>query len=119
MKGIGITAVILVFAVLMVAAGMSGNRILFISGPKSAAITLGVIGFFLCMLSVGKFVTTAPFHPLTILGYLLGTLALLVLLTQIFQWKLPFIYEPKTALNVLAACIILKTLIGRFSNFLK
>lgn len=119
MKSIGIAAAIIVFTVLMMAVGISGNRILFISGPRSASITLGVIGFFLCMISVGKFVTAAPFHPLTILGYFLGTLALLTLLTQIFRWKLPFIYEPKTALYILAACIILKTVIGRFSNLLK
>ena len=119
MKGLGIAAVTVVITVLVVAAGLSGARFLFISGPKSAAITLGTVGFFLCMISVGKFVTAAPFHPLTILGYLIGTLALLAFLTQIFGWKLPFIYEPTLALYVIAACIILKTAIARFGDLIK
>jgi hypothetical protein len=119
MKAIPVAIVTIVIAVLLVIAGNSGNRYWFINGPRSAAITLGAIGFFLCMISVGKFITAAPAHPLSILGYLLGTIALLAWLTQIFQWKLPYIAEPKTALFVLAACIIIKTIIGRFSGLLK
>lgn len=37
------------------------------------------------MISVGKFVTAAPAHPLTILGYLFGSVALLAFLAQIFR----------------------------------
>ncbi len=82
-------------------------------GPRSAAITLGVIGMAFCTISVGRFINAAPAHPLTILGYLIGAAALLALLTQIFQWKLPVVSEPVSALWVIAICASLKTVIGR------
>jgi hypothetical protein len=119
MKGISISIAIIVFSVLLVFAGLSGKQILFINGPRSATITLGAVGFFLCMLAVGKFVSKAPFHPLTIIGYILGAIALPTLLTQIFQWKIPFIGDAKTALYVLAACMIIKSVIGCFAKFLR
>lgn len=119
MREIGIAIGTLSITALIVLAGTSGNGILFINGPRSAVITLGAVGMIFCTISIGKFVTAAPAHPLTLLGYLLGTLALLILLGQIFQWKLPVIHEPKTALYIMAVCILLKTVIGRFSHFLR
>ena len=113
MQGILIAIFTLAVTGLIVYAGLSGKKIWFVDGPRSAAITLGAIGMAFCTISVGKFITGAPAHPLTILGYLIGTVALLAFLGQIFQWKLPIVSEPASALWVIAGCVLVKTIIGR------
>lgn len=90
------------------------NQDLFLAGPRAAAITLGIIGLLLCMLGAGKFISAAPAHPLSILGYLLGTVAAIAVLSQIFKWELPWVGDPRTALIVLAVCMIAKSFIARF-----
>jgi hypothetical protein len=118
MKGIGILAAEWVVTGLIVFAGLSGKQILFINGPRSAAITLGAIGFAMCMVmpTIGKFISNAPAHPLTIMGYIFGVIALLTTAAQVFQWNIPLIYDPKTALFIIAGCIVIKSIIGRFAH---
>lgn len=120
MKGIGVLVAECLITVLIVCAGLSGKQILFISGTRSAAITLGSIGFAMCtiMPTIGKFISTAPAHPLTIIGYILGTIALLATITQIFNWNIPMIHNPKIALFTIAGCIVIKAIIGRLAPFL-
>lgn len=107
----------IVVAGLMVALGLSGIRILFLQGPRSAAIALGIIGMLLCTISVGKFISAAPAHPLSILGYIIGSVAMLTFLAQVFAWKLPVIGDPKTALVVLALAMVAKSVIARFLHY--
>lgn len=113
MLGIFIAIFTLAVTGLIVYAGLSGKQIWFVNGPKSAAITLGAVGMAFCTISVGRFITAAPAHPLTILGYLIGAVALLAFLAQVFQWKLPVVTEPTAALWVIAVCIVAKTVIAR------
>lgn len=117
MKGIGILLAEWFITSLIVYAGLSGKQILFINGPRSAVITLGAIGFTMCMImpTIGKFISNAPAHPLTIMGYIFGTIALLTTAIQIFKWKIPLLYDPKIALFVVAGCIVIKSIIGRFA----
>ena len=117
MKGVGILAAEWLITGLIVYAGRSGKQILFINGSRSAVITLGAIGFAICMImpTIGKFISHAPAHPLTIMGYIFGTIALLTTATQIFKWKIPILYDPKIALFVVAGCIVIKSIIGRFT----
>lgn len=117
MKEIGTLAAEWLITGLIVYAGLSDKQILFIKGPRSAVITLGTIGFAMCMImpTIGKFISNAPAHPLTIMGYTFGGIALLTTIVQIFKWNIPFINDPKTALFVIAGCIIIKSIIGRFA----
>ncbi len=117
MKGIGILAAEWFVTGLIVYAGLSGKQILFINGPRSAVITLGAIGFAMCMImpTIGKFISNAPAHPLTSMGYIFGTIALLTTATQLFKWKIPILYDPKIALFVAAGCIVIKSVIGIFA----
>lgn len=117
MKGIGILLAEWFITSLIVYAGLSGKQILFINGPRAAVITLGAIGFAMCMImpTIGKFISNAPAHPLTIMGYIFGTIALLTTATQIFKWKIPILYDPKIVLFVVAGCIVIKSIIGRFA----
>ncbi|MCC0673112.1 hypothetical protein IC216_14045 [Clostridioides sp. ES-S-0145-01] len=117
MKGIGILIAEWFITGLIVYAGLSGKQILFINGSRSAVIILGVIGFAICMImpTIGKLISSSPAHPLTIMGYIFGTIALLTTMTQIFKWNIPIIYDPKTALFVVAGCIVIKSIIARFA----
>lgn len=118
MKGIGVLAAECFTTGLIVYLGLSGKQIVFINGPRSAVITLGTIGFALCMImpTIGKFIRNAPTHPLTIMGYIFGMIALLATVTQLFKWKIPLLYDPKISLFVVAGCIVIKSIIGRFAS---
>lgn len=115
MKGTGILVAEWLITSLIVYAGLSGKQIVFINGPRTAVITLGAIGFAMCtiMPTIGIFIKNAPAHPLTITGYLIGSLALLTTATQLFRWKIPLLYDPKISLFVVAGCIVIKSIIGR------
>ena len=117
MKGTGILAAEWLITGLIVYAGLSGKQILFLNGPRSAGIALGIIGFAMCMImpTIGKFISTAPAHLLTIMGYIFGAIALLTAVAQLFKWGIPIIYDPKNALFVVAGCIVIKSTIGRFA----
>lgn len=117
MSGIGVLIAEWFITSLIVYAGLSGKQILFINGPRTAVITLGVIGFAMCMImpTIGKFISNAPAHPLTIMGYIFGAIALLTTVVQIFKWNIPVIHDPKIALFVVASCIIIKSIIGRLA----
>lgn len=118
-SSIWITILVAVVTGLIVWAGISGKQIWFINGPRAAVITLGAIGMAFCAISVGKFITGGPAHPLSILGYLLGAIALLIFLAQIFQWTLPIIHDARTALFILASVIVLKSVIGRLAPLIQ
>lgn len=100
--------------------GLSGNKFLFITDTRSAAITLVSIGFLMCSTgALSQFITKAPAHPLTILGYLIGTVLLVILLTQIFNWNIPFIKDSQNALITIAILILVKVVIARFIYLIK
>lgn len=118
MKGLPIFAVEVIIAVIIAGLGLSGSKVLFITSPRSAVITLGIIGMLFCTLSVGKFITSGPAHPLSILGYLLGAIAIAAFIIQIFNWKVPLLSDPQAALIILAVAMIGKGIIARFAHIL-
>lgn len=118
MKDFGIVVFETIVSVVIMAIGLSGKSMIFIKSAREAVIVLGIVGMLLCTISVGKFINTSPWHPLTICGYVLGILAMIVFLTQVFKWNLPFINNSKNALILLGIIIILKGFVGRFSNIL-
>ncbi len=115
MRNISILIFEAVIVIVLVFAGLSGRNFLFIQGARSATLTLGIIGMLLCILSVGKFISAAPAHPLSILGYLLGAIAMAAFLTQLLHWSIPKLENPQTALIVLALAMFAKSVIARFS----
>lgn len=100
--------------------GLSGQKILFINSPKTALITLAIVGFIMCSTgALAPFITNAPSHPLTLMGYTLGIVALIIALNQIFNWGIPLINDPKNALIVLSILIVVKIVIARFGFMFK
>lgn len=118
MKNISLLIFEILITGLFLVFGLSQHKFLGIQGPRPAAIILSIIGLLLCTISVGKFISAAPANPLSIIGYIVGTIAMLVFLTQLFRWNLPIIGEPRTALIILAAAIIIKSVAARFCYLL-
>lgn len=118
MKHVDLLAVETILSAALVWLGLSGKQFLWIHDARSAAITLGAAGFILCMASVGKFISAAWHHPLTICGYVLGTILMLSMIAQIFGLNMPVVGRPETALVIIAVCIVLKGIIARFELLL-
>lgn len=113
MKNVSILMIEFLITALMLFYGFSGKKFLFVKDARSSLLVFGIILMLFCTISVGKFISAAPSHPLTILGYLFGTAAMLAFLTQAFRWKLPVIGDPKTALIIFAAAVVAKSVIAR------
>lgn len=101
-----------------VALGLKDVKILFLQGPRHMTIVLGIMGMLLCTNSIGKFISAAPVHALSISGYIIGGFALITFSAQLFKLKIPVVENPKTALVLLAAALILKGFIARFRPLL-
>lgn len=113
---------ILIFEVILIAlftaAGFSGHKFFFLQGTRSAAITLGIVGMLLCTISVGRFISAAPAHPLSILGYLFGTISMIAFLSQVFRWHIPFFGKGDAALILIAVSMLMNSIIARFGSIL-
>jgi len=101
-------------------AGLTGQKILFVNNPRTALITLAIVGFMMCSTgALAPFITNAPAHPLSLLGYTLGIIAMIIALNQIFNWGIPYISDPKNGLIVLSVLIVVKIVIARFGFIFK
>jgi len=113
---------ILIFEVILsaviVALGLTNTKVLFLQGPRTMTIILGIMGMLLCTISIGKFISTAPANPLTILGYIFGVVALTAFITQVFKLDIPVLKDPAKALVILAVSMVVKGLIARFQPIL-
>lgn len=113
MKNLSILFVEIVLILLMECFGLTGRKFLLVKDTRSSILVFGIILMLFCTISVGKFISAAPAHPLTILGYLFGTVAMITFLAQAFQWKLPVISNPKTAVIIFGAAILAKSILAR------
>lgn len=88
----------------------------FIRSVRTAAIVFAAAGFVMCATGmIVTFVSQAPFHPLTILAYLVGLFALFVGIVQVFDLSITPFSNPKAALLMLTAAVIIKVVIGRLA----
>lgn len=100
-------------------AGFTGTKLPLIANTRSAVIVLTITGFAMCSLgAIGAFIAKAPLHPLTIAGYVFGALALLAGVVQVFKLGVPYIQDPRNALIVITAAIIIKFAVARLSFLL-
>lgn len=106
-----------IIACVAIYAGLTGHAVWFIKDTRMAVIVLAAAGFVMCSTgAIMTYVSKAPAHPLTIAGYILGSLALLAGLTQLFRWPVPMLSDARLALYVILATIIIKVIIGRFAH---
>ena len=92
--------------------GVTGKKIPLLSNVRVDIILLVIIGMTICTQGgIGRIATTGQWaHPLSIIGYLLGGLILIITLAVFVGWKLPFIANDGQALLAIAILASLKVI---------
>jgi hypothetical protein len=108
-----ITPGIIVLALLaaaLVFIGVTGKKVPLLSNIRVDIILLVVIGMTICQQGgIGRVAATGQWsHPLSIIGYILGGLILLITLAVFVGWKLPYIQNDQQALLAIAILAGLK-----------
>ena len=90
--------------------GMTGKKVPLLSNIRVDIILLVIIGMTICSQGgIGRVAATGQWtHPLSIIGYLLGGLILIITLAVFVGWKLPFIANDGQALLAIAILAGLK-----------
>jgi len=101
---LGLLAAGLVFMIL------TGRDVPIVGNGAGALLTLGIIGMAMCTLSgIGTAQATLGWtHPLTIIGSILGVLALLVVALPLLGVHLPLIPDTRSAMLALAVIMLVK-----------
>ena len=97
-------------AAVVVFIGATGRRVPLLSSVRADIILLVIIGMTMCTQGgIGRLAATGQWsHPLSIVGYILGGLILLITLAVFVGWKLPYIQTDQQALIAIAVLIGLK-----------
>ena len=108
-----ITPSILVLALLAAAVvfiGATGKKVPLLSNVRMDIVLLVIIGMTMCTQGgIGRIAATGQWaHPLSIIGYILGGLILLITLAVFAGWKLPYIQTDQQALIAIAILAGLK-----------
>ena len=110
-----ITPGILILALLaatVVFIGATGKKVPLLSNIRVDIVLLVIIGMTMCTQGgIGRVAATGQWaHPLSIMGYILGGLILLITLAVFVGWKLPYIQNDQQALIAIAILAGLKVL---------
>jgi len=102
--GLALLAAVVVFI------GMTGKKVPLLSNVRVDIVLLVIIGMTMCTQSgIGRIATTGEWtHPLSIIGYILGGLILLITLAVFVGWKLPYIANDQQALLAITILASLK-----------
>ena len=97
-------------AAVVVFIGATGNRVPLLSDVRLDIILLVIIGMTMCTQGgIGRIAAIGQWaHPLSIIGYILGGLILLITLAVFVGWKLPYIQTDQQALIAIAILAGLK-----------
>jgi hypothetical protein len=90
--------------------GVTGKKVPLLSNIRVDIILLVIIGMTICSQGgIGRVAATGEWtHPLSIIGYLLGGLILLITFAVFVGWKLPLIANDQQALLAVAILAGLK-----------
>jgi hypothetical protein len=108
-----ITLNIILLAVLFAAVvyiGVTGKKVPLLSNVRLDIVLLVVIGMTICSQGgIGRVAAIGQWsHPLSIIGYVLGGLILLVATSVFVGWKLPYIQTDQQALLAIAILASIK-----------
>ncbi|MBN1452299.1 MAG: hypothetical protein JW963_14890 [Anaerolineales bacterium] len=100
--------------------GMAGKKAPLLSNIRVDIILVVIIGMAICSQGgIGRVAATGQWsHPLSIIGYVLGGLILLVALSVFVGWKLPYIQTDQQALLTIAILASLKVVNAVVHSFL-
>ncbi len=90
--------------------GVTGKKVPLLSNIRVDIILLVIIGMTICTQGgIGRVAATGQWtHPLSIIGYILGGLILLLTLAVFVGWKIPFIANDQQVLLTIAMLASLK-----------
>lgn len=90
--------------------GATGKRVPLLSNTRVDIVLVVILGLAICtQTGIGRIAATGQWsHPQAILGYILGSLILLVALAAFLGWKLPWIQNEQQALIAIAVLVSLK-----------
>jgi hypothetical protein len=90
--------------------GVTGKKVPLLSNVRVDIILLVIIGMTICTQGgIGRVAAMGQWtHPLSIIGYLLGGLILIITLAVFVGWKLPFIANDQQTLLAIAILAGLK-----------
>lgn len=90
--------------------GVTGKKVPLLSNVRMDIVLLVIIGMTICTQGgIGRVAATGEWtHPLSIIGYLLGGLILIITVAVFVGWKLPFIANDGQALLAIAILAGLK-----------
>jgi hypothetical protein len=108
-----VTPSIILLALLFAAVtfiGVTGKKVPLLSNVRVDIILLVIIGMAICTQGgIGRVAATGEWtHPLSIIGYILGGLILLITLAVFVGWRLPYITNDQQALLAIAILASLK-----------
>ena len=83
---------------------VTGKRVPFIPNLRITMVVLLVLGMTMCALGgIGRVSALGQWaHPLSIIGYVLGALILVIGLAMVFGWKLPYIQNDVQAVIIVS-----------------
>lgn len=90
--------------------GATGKKVPLLSNIRVDIVLLVIIGMTICTQGgIGRVAATGQWtHPLSIIGYILGGLILIITLAVFVGWKIPFIANDQQALLTIAILASLK-----------
>ncbi len=96
-----------ILLLVMVVAMIAGIKIPLLSGYRSAIIVLLIVGMTMCALGgIGRVAAVNAWaHPVSILGYIVGVLILVIAGAALLSKPLPFIANERIAFITMAALI--------------
>ena len=107
---VGLNMILLALLIAAIAfIAVTGKKVPILSNTRVAMVSALVLGMAMCTSGIGRVAALQQWtHPLAILGYLLGALILVIGLSTIFSWKLPFIQSDVQAILVVVILMGLK-----------
>lgn len=90
--------------------GVMGKKVPLLSNVRMDIVLLVIIGMTICTQGgIGRVAAMGEWsHPLSIIGYILGGLILIITLAVFVGWKLPYIEDDQQALFAIAILASLK-----------
>ena len=112
--------VIALFAAVIAFIDITNTRVPFLSNTRIDIMLVVAIGMAICsQCGIGRIAATKQWlHPLSIVGYILGGLILLVALAVVANWELPFIQNDQQAFFTILILACLKMANAMMHHFL-
>ena len=104
----------IIIALVIYWVGLSNINILFVTGTRSAAITLGIIGLLFYITNTMGYVLRNPLHPVTLMGSFFAIVGTVLLVIQTFGFQFWILGNPVFALTYFALAMIAKAVVGLF-----